>query len=305
MSDTHKKTLRLGTRGSQLALWQSNWIKSKLEVLGYSVELITIKTEGDLIPGSLVKIGGQGLFTKQLQVALLENQIDFAVHSLKDLPTETHPDLFLAAVPKREDPRDVLLSIDNRQLSELPANAIVGTGSVRRAAQILHARPDLQVKDIRGNVETRIRKLNESEYDAIILARAGLVRLELDHHITEVFDKSTLMPAVGQGALGVEIRRHDAETLAAVSQLRDDESFPAVLAEREMLRNLQGGCLAPIGAWTTVTEGQLKLEGVVLSTDGKEKICAEITKPISEANEIGTLVADSLRDAGATRFLED
>ena len=232
--------LRLGTRGSQLALWQSNWVKSALERQGKTVELIVIKTEGDVVKGALVNLGGQGLFTKQLQVALLENQIDLAVHSLKDLPTDVHPELMLAAVPGREDPRDVFVSAHHSSLQALPSGSRIGTGSVRRAAQVLHVRSDLIIADIRGNIDTRLKKVEAGEYDAIILAKAGLERLGTTGLIREVFEKETLMPAVGQGALAIEIRNHDAMTKASVELINHEPSYARVIAEREMLRQLQG-----------------------------------------------------------------
>ncbi len=295
--------IRLGTRGSQLALWQSNWVKSELENLGVTVELIQIKTEGDIKTGSLAQIGGQGVFTKRLQVALLENEIDLAVHSLKDLPTEDHPDLTIAAVPPRENTADALVCNKHDDLDSIPPGSVIGTGSVRRAAQLLHLRNDLKIEDIRGNVDTRLKKLDDGKYDAIVLACAGLVRLGLKGRITHQFDPQQLMPAVGQGALGLETRADDRSTIAAVEQLSDQSSFHRAMAERSMLRTLFAGCLAPVGANTTVNEGQLTLEGIVLSVDGKEKVSAKMSLPISESKELGQAVAKELINKGADRFL--
>ena len=301
--DNSTKTIRLGTRGSQLALWQSNWVKSELEKTGAVVELIKIKTEGDVKTGSLAQIGGQGVFTKRLQIALLENEIDLAVHSLKDLPTEDHPKLTIAAVPPRENTADALVSNDHDGLDSIPQGATIGTGSVRRAAQLLHLRGDLKVEDIRGNVDTRLQKLDEGKYDAIVLASAGLIRLGLSDRITYQFEPQQLMPAVGQGALGLETRSDDAATIEAVSQLSDRPSFHRAMAERSMLRTLFAGCLAPVGAYTTVQGDELALEGIVLSVDGKEKISVSMTRPVEGSRELGEAVAKELIAKGADKFL--
>ena len=295
--------IRLGTRGSQLAMWQSNWVKAQLERQGVPVELIKIKTEGDTQAGPLAQIGGQGLFTKQLQIALLENKIDLAVHSLKDLPTEDHPNLTIAAVPPREDKADALVSNQFSDVPSLPRGATVGTGSVRRAAQLLHLRNDLEIKDIRGNVETRLRKLDDGEYDAIVLACAGLIRLELDSRITHSFLPNQLMPAVGQGALGLESRKDDQRTIRLVSKLNDPQSYHGAIAERSMLRTLFAGCLAPVGANSGIEGEQLTLHGIVLSRDGQQKIEATETRPMVESVELGKSVAQQLIAGGADRFL--
>ena len=297
------QTIRLGTRGSQLALWQSNWVKSELEQLGVEVELIKIKTEGDIKTGSLAQIGGQGVFTKRLQIALLENEIDLAVHSLKDLPTEDHPKLTIAAVPERENTSDALVSNNHGDLDSIPPGSKIGTGSVRRAAQLLHLRSDLEIEDIRGNVDTRLQKLDDGKYDAIVLASAGLVRLGLSDRITYQFEPHQLMPAVGQGALGLETRADDATTIEAVSQLSDPPSFHRAMAERSMLRTLFAGCLAPVGANTTAEQGELTLKGIVLSVDGKEKVSVSMTRPIAESRELGEAVAKELIAKGADKFL--
>ena len=301
--DSPTKNIRLGTRGSQLALWQSNWVKSELEKLGVSVELIQIKTEGDIKTGSLAQIGGQGVFTKRLQIALLENEIDLAVHSLKDLPTEDHPNLTIAAVPERESTADALVSNKYDDLDSIPQGSRIGTGSVRRAAQLLHLRDDLKIEDIRGNVDTRLQKLDDGKYDAIVLASAGLVRLGLSDRITYQFEPHQLMPAVGQGALGLETRADDANTIDSVSQLSDSPSFHRAMAERSMLRTLFAGCLAPVGANTTVKDDQLTLEGIVLSVDGKEKVSVSMTRPVAQSRELGAAVAKELIAKGADKFL--
>ncbi|MCL4123997.1 UNVERIFIED_CONTAM: hypothetical protein GTU68_049020 [Idotea baltica] len=298
-------TIRLGTRASKLALTQSNWVKAQLESLGNEVQLIEIKTEGDVKTGPLAQIGGQGLFTKRLQIALLESEIDLAVHSLKDLPTEDHPDLKIAAVPPRENTADALIGRDGvNDLASLPEGAKVGTGSVRRAAQLLHLRPDLQIFDIRGNVDTRLQKLTSEGFDAIVLACAGLNRMGLADEISYAFAETELLPAVGQGALGLEVRGADQATIAAVGQLNDEASFHRAMAERSMLRRLFAGCLAPVGAVTVVDSGQLTLTGVVLSTDGVTRINATKSLPVAESAELGVAVAELLLEQGADALLK-
>ncbi|MDA7918176.1 hydroxymethylbilane synthase [Mariniblastus sp.] len=300
-----KSDIRLGTRGSQLALWQSNWVKCELEKLGVSVELITIKTEGDIQTGSLAQIGGQGLFTKRLQVALLNEEIDLAVHSLKDLPTEDHPQLTIAAVPPRETVADALVSNRFTSLQDLPPQAVIGTGSVRRAAQLLHLRPDLEIRDIRGNVDTRLKKLDAGEFDAIILASAGLLRLGFEKRISYKFPPNELVPAVGQGALGLETRRTDEATISRIASLNDPVSFHRAMAERAMLRTLYAGCLSPVGALTHVHNGLLQLKGAVLSHDGEHKIECEETSDLEQSNSLGQRVAEKLIEAGAAKYLQD
>jgi len=300
--------IRLGTRASKLAMWQSNWVKSQLEIAGRSVELIQIKTEGDVTAGPLAQIGGQGLFTKQLQIALLEDKIDLAVHSLKDLPTEDHADLTIAAVPAREDTADAFVSNRFAGLQELPDKAIVGTGSVRRAAQLKHLRPDLDIRDIRGNVDTRLKKLDGGEFDAIILAAAGLKRLGLESRIAYSFEPDQLMPAVGQGALGLETRKFDIATVSIIRKLSDPDSYHRAFAERSMLKALFAGCLAPVGASTTVHANELSgltLTGVVLSTDGNERLQATHTMPLQDSVKLGQIVASQLMEQGAERLLKN
>jgi hydroxymethylbilane synthase len=297
-------TIRLGTRASKLALTQSNWVKAQLEKLGNEVELIEIKTEGDVRTGPLAQIGGQGLFTKRLQHALVDSEIDLAVHSLKDLPTEDHPELKIAAVPPREKTADALVGRDGVvDLASLPNGAKVGTGSVRRAAQLLHLRPDLNIFDIRGNVDTRLKKLETEGFDAIILACAGLNRMGLADRITYAFDENELLPAVGQGALGLEVRASDAATIAAVQVLNDDDSFCRAMAERAMLRRLFAGCLAPVGAVTKVQSQVVQLTGVVLSRDGQTRIQCSNAGPVDRPGDLGVQVAEALMEQGAEELL--
>ena len=295
--------IRLGTRGSKLAMWQSNWVKTELEKKGCTVELIQIRTEGDVRIGSLAQIGGQGLFTKRLQVALLENEIDLAVHSLKDLPTEDHPDLKIAAVPTRESTADALVSNKFDSLESIEKNATIGTGSVRRAAQLLHLRDDLKIKDIRGNVDTRLQKLDDGEFDAIVLACAGLNRLGFSDRISYAFSPDQLMPAIGQGALGLETCAADDRITTFVAQLNDPVSFHCAMAERAMLRKLFAGCLSPVGASSIVSGTELTLTGVVLSADGQNRIEATKTSQLESSEELGVSVAIKLIENGASQYL--
>lgn len=295
--------LRLGTRSSPLARWQAEWVAARLAELGVTVELVPITTQGDVKSGPLGQIGGMGLFTKELQRALLDQQIDLAVHSLKDLPTEPVAGLTLAAVPERESTADVLLATRFTSLDLLPAQARVGTGSLRRKAQLLHARPDLLIEDIRGNVETRVRKLDAGEFDAIILAEAGLKRLGLADRITQVLPRTVMLPAVGQGALGVEARADDRATLRLVAPLDHDDTHQAVLAERTMLLSLRAGCLAPVGALAAVSQDQLQLEAAVLSPDGWKRITAAAATTTNDAIYLGQMIAEELLGQGAAEMI--
>ncbi len=302
---TDQPRLRLGTRGSPLARWQAEYIAARLTALGIAVEMIHITTQGDVKTAPLGEIGGQGLFTKEIQRALLDDRIDLAVHSLKDLPTEHVPGLALVAVPERESTGDVLVSNRYRSLDALPPQARIGTGSNRRKAQLLHQRPDLEILDIRGNVDTRLRKLDEAEYDAIILAEAGLKRLELTGRIAQVLPREQMLPAVGQGALGIEARSDDVTTQGLLEPLNEPLTRAAVLAERAMLRTLRGGCLAPVGAWGRIEQDQLHLDGVVLSNDGITRIFASSQADLADAEALGVRVARTLIAQGAAALLPD
>jgi len=302
-----KTKLRLGTRGSPLARWQADWTAGELRNLGYEVELVPITTSGDR--EQVTPIGGlgvQGVFTKELQRALLDDAIDFAVHSLKDLPTEPTPGLCLTAVPLRGPTGDCLVSAKYRSWAELPQGAIVGTGSKRRRSQLLHVRPDLRMEDVRGNVDTRLRKLHEGQYDAIILAEAGLVRLKLGEHIAEVLPRHVMISAVGQGALGMECREADRATRDALAKLDDAATHRAVVAERSLLHSLRGGCLAPIGAAGRIEEdGRLHLSAVVLRSDGSERLFAHDSADPTDALELGHRVAEELLSHGAARLIAE
>ncbi len=298
--------LRIGTRGSPLALWQANHVADRLRPLTAPrpVELVVIETSGDAVRDlPLAQIGGDGLFTKEIQRALLMDVIDVAVHSLKDLPTVAIDGLTLAAVPPRGPSGDVFVSRRHRRFDELPPGAVVATGSLRRRAQALHRRPDLKLAPIRGNVETRLRKLDEQALDAIILAQAGLERLGLAERITEILDPSWMFPAVGQGALGLECRSGDAAALAALGPLNDAPTRQAVLAERALLRGLGGGCLVPIGASAAVEGDQLTLGAVVLAADGSRRVADETEGRAAEAEAVGHALAERMLTHGAREVL--
>ena len=300
------KLLRLGTRGSHLARWQAGWVADQLRrAAGVRVELVPISTSGDQNrQASIGSLGTTGAFTKELQRALLAGDIDLAVHSLKDLPTEPVEGLALAAVPPRAEVADAWLSGSGTLWTDLPQGARVGTGSLRRRAQLWHLRPDLEMVDARGNIDTRLRKLEEGQFDAMVLAVAGLTRLGLERHIAAVIPSEVMMPAVGQGALGIETRADDARTQAAVAGLDHPESHQAVLAERQLLASLAGGCLAPIGAWARSTgEGQLTLGSVVLDARGQRRLSGEAVGPWAQALELGQRVAEQLLAQGAAELI--
>lgn len=302
-SPTTSQTIRLGTRASPLAKWQAHWVAEQLRLVGASVELVYLTTRGDVVANPLSEVGGQGLFTKEIQRALLANEIDLAVHSLKDLPTAPMDGLRLAAVPQRERTGDAFVSIQFESFRQLPHGAKVGTGSLRRKAQLLHVRGDLVVEDIRGNIDTRLRKLDEGQYDAIILAEAGLLRLGLDGRIRHLLDPSWMLPAVGQGALGLETRTEDVATQSKLTQLNDPHTHACVLAERSLLASLRAGCLAPVGALANIDDGSLYLMAVVLSSNGKERIARDIKGPPERAVELGAELAEALVRDGASRLL--
>jgi hydroxymethylbilane synthase len=299
--------LRLGTRGSQLALWQANFVAEHLRPVAgpRRVELVLIETHGDRDQASaLSAMGGFGVFTKAIQNALIDGRADVAVHSLKDLPTIPEPRLELAAVPPRGPTGDAFVSRKHRRFDDLPEGATVGTSSLRRRAQVLNRRPDLKLIDLRGNVETRLRKLDEQNFDAIVLAEAGLVRLGLADRITEVLDPSWMLPAVGQGAIGLECRADDIESKRLVGALRCGDTFARVSAERAMLYALGGGCLVPIGTTSKVLDGVLTVRGAVLSPDGRRRIVATHTGLVTAPLAVGQELAAMLRAEGADELLK-
>jgi len=297
--------LRLGTRGSALARWQADWVASQLQQQGIEVSIILISTTGDTQTGSLTTGGSPGLFTKEIQAALLRDEIDVAVHSLKDLPTQSSEGLSLAAIPLRESPWDVLVSSQSASLDQLATGACVGTGSPRRKAQLLHIRPDLQVTEVRGNVDTRLKKLADGQYDAIVLAEAGLRRLGLHDRITEVLTPTQMLPAVGQGALGIEIRSQDQQRQDILASLNDPATVAAVTAERTVLSTLQAGCLAPVATWGRVDDEQLLLDAIVLNGDGSQRLVAQGQGSISQVTEIGQDVAQQLLQQGAAELIAE
>ena len=300
-------SLKLGTRGSALALWQANHVAESLRafIAPRKVELVLIETHGDRDQASaLSSMGGFGVFTKAIQNALLDGRADVAVHSLKDLPTIPEPRLELVATPPRGPTGDAFVSRKTRRFDDLPENATVGTSSLRRRAQLLNRRPDLKLVELRGNVDTRLRKLDEQNLDAIVLAEAGLVRLGLAGRIAEILDPSWMLPAVGQGAIGLECRADDDETKDQVEVLRDHATFTRVTAERAMLYALGGGCLVPIGATSKVADGVLTLRGAVLSRDGRRRIVATHTGLADSPLAVGQELAAMLLAEGAAELLQ-
>jgi hydroxymethylbilane synthase len=301
------KRFRIGTRASQLALWQANWIKSELErqYPGAEVELLKIKTMGDkILDVPLAQVGGKGLFVKEIEEAMLRGEIDLAVHSMKDVPTEFPDGLGLVVTTKREDPRDAFLS-DGVMFKDLRQGARIGTSALRRQAQLLKARPDLEMVIIRGNVETRIRKLKEDNLDAVILAAAGLNRLGFSNVITELLAIDFSIPAIGQGALGLECRLDDHAMIEALSFLNHADTAAAVLAERALLKRCEGGCQVPIAAHGTISGTTLTLVGFIASVDGKETVRDSISGPATDAVTMGIELADRLLAAGGKAILED
>jgi hydroxymethylbilane synthase len=297
--------LRIGTRGSSLALAQAHWVKAQIEARhrGAEVELVVIKTSGDrFVDAALQAIGGKGVFTKEIEEALLRNEIDLAVHSMKDLPTDLALGLCVAAVPRREDPRDVLVSRDSLPLERLPAGARIGTGSLRRRAQLLRFRPDLTVAPIRGNIDTRLRKLDGGEVDALVMAAAGLKRIGRQERITEFVAEHICVSAVAQGALALEsrinsLRRDD------IAFLHDAVTFAEVTAERSLLRRLGGGCHVPVGARASVAEDRLRMTAVVADPDGDSLYRGEISGAADMAERLGRDLAERLLRQGADRIL--
>jgi hydroxymethylbilane synthase len=286
-----------------LARWQADWVTAQLRELEVEVVLVPITTTGDRQQTPIGVSTAPGVFTKEIQRALLEKHVDLAVHSLKDLPTDKVDGLCLAAVPQRAPVADAFVCRSQSSWQSLPSGASVGTGSLRRRAQLLHVRPDLEMRDIRGNVDTRLRKLDEGQYDAIILAEAGLRRLGLADRITELLPLETVLPAVGQGALGLEARSDDDAVREALGQLDHNISHASVLAERAMLAELRGGCLAPIAAWGRVEDDSLSLTGRVISPDGTEKLEVTASGTVDAPVELGSQVAKELAAQGAADLI--
>jgi len=302
------RQLRIGTRGSQLALFQANWVKEKLEQAHsrLSVTLVKIKTTGDKIQDApLAKIGGKGLFVKEIEESLLAKRIDLAVHSIKDVPTEFPEGLHLSVITKREDPRDAFISREGISLKDLLQGAKIGTSSLRRQAQLLHFRGDLQLIPLRGNLDTRLKKLKTLGLDGIVLACAGLRRLGLDEKITEILPTDISLPAIGQGALGIETRVDDEEVEEKIKFLNDRDSSIAVTAERAFLKKLEGGCQVPIAAFGQIVGLTLQIDGMVGTIDGKRLIRHHMEGPIEKAEAIGMELAEILLKKGAGEILEE
>jgi len=298
--------LRIGTRGSALALRQTEWVRSQLTAAhpGLTVELVTIKTQGDkILDVPLAKVGGKGLFVKEIEDALLDGRVDLAVHSVKDMPAELPSGLHVAAMPLREDPRDVLVMREGSGFTDLPPGARVGTSSLRRAAQLLHLRADLKIEILRGNLDTRLRKLETQGFHAVVLAAAGMNRMGLSHLITQYLEPEMMLPAVGQGALGIETRTEDPTTNELVAGLAHLPTMEAVRAERAFLRRLQGGCQVPIGGYATLEGERLALTGMVADLQGRRVIRRVLQGETRQAEEIGESLAEMVLSAGGSEIL--
>ncbi len=287
-------------------MWQACWVVQRLKAVNpeRSYRIKGISTQGDkVLDVALAKIGDKGLFTKELEQALFRGEIDLAVHSMKDLPTSLPDGLVIGAVCEREFPGDVLISRDHKTLDELPPDAVIGTSSLRRTAQILHYRSDLRTVNLRGNVQTRLNKLDENKFDATILAFAGVHRMGLDSRITQVIPYEICLPAVGQGSIAVEAALDNEVIIALVKNIDHSDSRQAVSAERSFLKKLEGGCQVPIGAYAAVEGGYLRLEGAVVSLDGRDMVRSDLTGGLQEAEEVGTVLAEKLIKLGAGEIL--
>lgn len=303
-----QQSIKIGTRGSQLALYQANYIKDLLESTfpKLQVTLVIIKTKGDkILDTALSKIGDKGLFTKELEVALLNNEVDVAVHSLKDMPTELPEGLKLGAVVERGDIADALVSKNHIPLKELTKNHKIATSSLRRKANLLHHNPSLQIVDIRGNVNSRLQKMEDGHCDAMIMAAAGLKRLGLEKYITEILPVNTFIPAVSQGAIGIESRENDEATDAVLKAITHQLTWQAVSAERAFMNTLEGGCQVPVGCVSTIKDKELKLKGFVASVDGSTYLCEEFTGSLENAVEAGKTLAEMLIEQGGANILKE
>ena len=304
-----KDTIIIGTRSSKLALWQAEYVKSCLEkeYPALTVELKLMTTKGDkILDAPLAKIGGKGLFTKELEMDMLAGGIDIAVHSLKDMPTEVPEGLVISAITKRFDPGDAVVSPSYQTFDKLPQGAKVGTSSLRRKAQLLHARPDLSIQDLRGNVNTRLRKLEEEHFDAIILAVAGLKRLGFGDRITDILPQTMVLPAVGQGALAIETRADDAKVRELIGFLNDPETARCATAERAFLGRVEGGCQVPVGVYATPAgAGKLQVEAVIASLDGVRLYRDRIDGRTADAEDLGIQLADRLLDMGGIQIMHE
>ena len=303
-----KKKIRVGSRDSVLAMWQTKFVIEQLQQVtdAYEFEIVSLKTKGDkILDVSLAKIGDKGLFTKELEVGLLQGEIDFAVHSMKDMPTVLPEGLQISSLLKRHNPADVLISEKYQSFAELPQGAKVGTSSLRRKAQLLHARPDLDIHDLRGNLQTRMRKMQEENFDGIILAAAGVERLNWYDKITEELSYDICLPAVSQGVIGVETRVDDSEIIALVQLVHDVQTASCVTAERALLKSLEGGCQIPIGAYAQLEDDMVVLQGLVGSLDGKTIIRDVISGPAAQSEQLGQQLAQRLSEQGGQAILEE
>ena len=299
--------IKIGTRGSKLARWQANWVKSALENKFPStpVKLIVIKTQGDkILDVPLAKVGGKGLFVKEIEAALLARRIDIAVHSMKDMPADIPRGLCIGAIPERENPVDVFISRNGAGFRELAAGSVIGTSSLRRGAQLQHARPDIVIRSIRGNLDTRIKKLESEDFDALVLAAAGVKRLNLEHKISEYLDPAIMLPAIGQGALCIETRKDDPVVGPLVASLDHASTRSVVDGERAFLNRLEGGCQVPIAGHGRISENQFVLTGLVAEIDGTQIIKGEKSGPLDSPETIGIDLAEELLARGADKILE-
>lgn len=305
MSD---EILRIATRKSPLALWQANFVSAQLKHYhpDLEIELVTMTTQGDkILDTPLAKVGGKGLFVKELETGMLEGRADIAVHSMKDVPVDFPSGLHLAVICEREDPRDAFVSNNYASLDDLPQGARLGTSSLRRQSQIAAFRPDLKIIDLRGNVNTRLKKLDDGEYDAIILAAAGLKRLEFEERITQFIETDVCLPAIGQGAVGIECRSDDARVHNLIAPLNDNKTQIRVTAERAMNERLQGGCQVPIAGYAEFEKGLIMMRGLVGQVDGKKIIRGDIAGPAENAEELGIVLAEDLLSRGADKILKE
>jgi hydroxymethylbilane synthase len=300
--------IKIGTRGSPLAVWQAEWVRDRLLALypQYKTELVKIKTTGDkILDVPLAKVGGKGLFVKEIETALLEGQIDLAVHSMKDMPAEIPPGLCIGVVPERENPLDIVITRNGDAFEDLPQGANLGSSSLRRGAQVRHVRPDITVQPLRGNLDTRIRKLETEGLDAIILAAAGVKRLGMESRVTEYLSEDIMLPAIGQGALSIEVREDDNTIRDLIAPIDHRETRLAVESERAFLSRLEGGCQVPIAAHAKIDGDQVHLTGLVAEVDGSVLLRENVTGPVDKHEELGVKLADKLLDQGGRKILED
>ena len=301
-----KSTIKIGTRGSNLALWQAAWVKSAIEKKypEIAVDIVVITTRGDkILDVPLAKVGGKGLFVKEIEEALLREDIDIAVHSMKDMPADLPDGLCIGPIPEREVSSDVLISGNGGRLADLKSGRSIGTSSLRRSAQLLHARPDLKIVPLRGNLQTRLKKLDKGQMDAIVLAAAGIKPMKLEHRITEYLEPSIMLPAVGQGALCIEVRKNDRETYRALNHLEHGPTRTAILGERAFLNRLEGGCQVPIAALGRILRDQITISGLVADIDGQTIFKETLSGPANASEAIGTDLADRLAARGARDIL--